>query len=62
LLEETRCSRSIGRSVLDFSWMNSLSGRERKHFLFLAEGANLIFDACSPTLQPANPCNNLATH
>ena len=38
LLEETPRSRFIGRSVLDFSWMDILSGRVDKHFLFLAEG------------------------
>ena len=38
LLEETPRSRFIGCSVLDFSWMDILSRRADKHFLFLAEG------------------------
>jgi len=38
LLEETPRSHFIGCSVLDFSWMNILSGQAGKHSLFLAEG------------------------
>jgi len=38
LLDETPRSRFIGRSVLDFSWMDALKGQAGKHFLFLAEG------------------------
>jgi O-methyltransferase involved in polyketide biosynthesis len=38
LLAETPRSHFIGCSVLDFSWMDILSGQAGKHFLFLAEG------------------------
>src|SRR5512136_3376336 len=38
LLEETTRSHFVGCSVLDFSWMDALSGREGKRILFLAEG------------------------
>ena len=38
LLDETPRSHFIGCSVLDFSWMDALSGRTQKHILFLAEG------------------------
>ena len=38
LLEETPRSHFIGCSVLDFSWMDALSGQAGKYFLFLAEG------------------------
>jgi O-methyltransferase involved in polyketide biosynthesis len=37
LLEETLRSHFIGCSVLDFSWMDALKGREGKPVLFLAE-------------------------
>jgi len=37
LLDETPRSRFIGCSVLDFSWMDVLSGQAGKRFLFLAE-------------------------
>src|SRR5512136_945906 len=37
LLDETARSHFIGCSVLDFSWMDALSGQAGKHFLFLAE-------------------------
>jgi O-methyltransferase involved in polyketide biosynthesis len=38
LLDETPRSHFIGCSVLDFSWMDILSRRAGKDFLFLAEG------------------------
>jgi O-methyltransferase involved in polyketide biosynthesis len=38
LIEETPRSRCIGRSALDLSWMDALSRREGRRFLFLAEG------------------------
>jgi O-methyltransferase involved in polyketide biosynthesis len=44
LLEETPRSHFIGSSVTDFSWMDMLSGRARKHFLFLAEGILYYLD------------------
>ena len=37
LLDETSRSHFIGCSVLDFSWMDALSGQAGYHFLFLAE-------------------------
>jgi O-methyltransferase involved in polyketide biosynthesis len=42
LLEETPRSHFIGCSVLDFSWMDTLSGQAGKQFLFLAE-AMLVY-------------------
>ena len=42
LLEETPRSHFLGCSVLDFSWMDALHGREGKPFLFLAE-AMLVY-------------------
>jgi O-methyltransferase involved in polyketide biosynthesis len=42
LLDETPRSRFIGCSVLDFSWMDALSGQGDKHILFLAE-AMLVY-------------------
>jgi O-methyltransferase involved in polyketide biosynthesis len=42
LLEETPRSHFIGCSVLDFSWMDALSGQVGKHILFLAE-AMLVY-------------------
>src|SRR5512136_317298 len=42
LLDETPRSHFIGRSVLDFSWMDALSGQAGKPILFLAE-AMLVY-------------------
>jgi len=42
LLDETPRSHFIECSVLDFSWMDALSGQAGKHFLFLAE-AMLVY-------------------
>lgn len=42
LLDETPRSHFIGCSVLDFSWMDALSGQAGKHILFLAE-AMLVY-------------------
>ncbi len=42
LLDETPRSHFIGCSVLEFSWMDALSGQEGKHILFLAE-AMLVY-------------------
>jgi len=42
LLDETPRSHFIGCSVLDFSWMDALSGQGGKHILFLAE-AMLVY-------------------
>src|SRR5512137_2022171 len=38
LLEETPRSHFIASSMLDYSWMDTVSRREGKRFLFLAEG------------------------
>jgi len=38
LLDETPRSHLIGRSVIDFSWMDDVKRRAGMHFLFLAEG------------------------
>ena len=42
LLDETPRNHFIGCSVLDFSWMDALSGQAGKHILFLAE-AMLVY-------------------
>jgi O-methyltransferase involved in polyketide biosynthesis len=44
LLEETPRSHFIGRSVLDFSWMDALNGLAGKDILFLAEGVLVYLD------------------
>ncbi len=44
LLEETPRSHFIGRSVLDFSWMDALNGKAGKSILFLAEAVLVYLD------------------
>ncbi len=44
LLDETPRSHFIGCSVLDFSWMDALSGQAGRHILFLAEAVLVYLD------------------